>query len=304
MKEQDRPMRPAKPPPCQADDDEQVIELWLNNVVPETRKTYKREIIRFIQTVQRPLRNITVGDVQMFLAGLSRSSATRAKVLASIRALFRFAIQIGYVEFSPASVVHYPTVQRRLAERLLSEEQVHRVIAAESDPRNRLILETLYLAGLRVSELTGLRWGDIQERHDLGTAQARVVGKRGRERMVPLPPRLWQQLRFLRNGLPDSAPVFISRKGQGPLDRSQILRIVKNAVKEAGIKGAISPHWFRHAHATHAIQHGAPLHVVQQTLGHSSLAVTGIYLHARPMESSSLYLDIGSEDLPEKPARS
>src|SRR2546428_5463414 len=83
-------------------------------------------------------------------------------------------------------------------------------------------------------------------------------------------------------------PVFSSRKQHGHLDRSQVLRIVQTAAKRAGVVGKVSPHWMRHAHASHTLDRGAPLHLVQATLGHSSVATTGRYLHARPTEAESI----------------
>ena len=85
-------------------------------------------------------------------------------------------------------------------------------------------------------------------------------------------------------------PVFASRKGSGQLDPSHVRRIVYAAARKAGLAQPVSPHWMRHAHASHALDHHAPIHLVQATLGHASVATTGRYLHARPTESSSFYL--------------
>ena len=87
------------------------------------------------------------------------------------------------------------------------------------------------------------------------------------------------------------APVFRSRKG-GPLDASQVHRIVKGAAERAGLPAEVSAHWLRHAHASHSLDRGAPIHLVQQTLGHASVATTGRYLHARPTDSSARYLGV------------
>src|ERR1700680_491265 len=86
--------------------------------------------------------------------------------------------------------------------------------------------------------------------------------------------------------------VFASRKGGGHLDRSQVLRIVQQAARRAGIRRKVSPHWFRHAHASHAMDRGAGIHLVQATLGHASITTTGKYLHARPKDSSARFLGL------------
>ena len=104
-----------------------------------------------------------------------------------------------------------------------------------------------------------------------------------------LPAGLWRLLLQLRGEAGPDAPVFRSAKG-GALDPSQVHRIVKAAAARAGLSAAVSAHWLRHAHASHALDRGAPIHLVQATLGHSSVATTGRYLHARPNDSSSRYL--------------
>ena len=107
-----------------------------------------------------------------------------------------------------------------------------------------------------------------------------------------VPQRVWTSLMSLRGEAPDQGPVFRSRKG-GHLDESQVWRIVRKAAKRAGIEKAVSCHWLRHAHASHALDRGAPIHLVQATMGHSSISTTGKYLHARPTDSSGNYLPVG-----------
>ena len=111
--------------------------------------------------------------------------------------------------------------------------------------------------------------------------------------MVLLPATLWTELCELRGDADDDDPVFQSREGDDAgkyPDRSQVFSIVQAAAKRAGIKGKVFPHWLRHAYASHSLDRGAPIHLVQQTIGHASVATTSRYLHARPNDSSALYL--------------
>jgi integrase/recombinase XerD len=108
---------------------------------------------------------------------------------------------------------------------------------------------------------------------------------------VLLPASVWRELEGLGRG-PADAPVFPSRRGGGHLHPTAIERIVLKAARRAGLDGRVSPHWLRHAHATHALDRGAPIHLVQATLGHASVATTGRYLHARPTDSSARYLAV------------
>jgi integrase/recombinase XerD len=152
------------------------------------------------------------------------------------------------------------------------------------------MLKLLYAGGLRVSELCGLRWRDLQARSE-AEGQINVYGKGGKTRVVLLPVTIWKELVSLREAAGFNDPVFRSQKG-GHLHPSQVMRIVRAAAHRAGIDANVSPHWLRHAHASHSLDRGAPIHLVQATLGHASIATTGRYLHARPQDSSARYLGL------------
>jgi integrase/recombinase XerD len=142
------------------------------------------------------------------------------------------------------------------------------LIALEPNRRNHVLLRLLYLAGLRLSEAAALGWQNLHKR---GAAdQATIFGMGGKTRVVLLPASLWRELATFRGDASDEAPVFHSREGgaTGRLSSSQVHRVVKAAALRAGLSGSVSAHWLRHAHASHALDRGAPLHLVQATLGH------------------------------------
>lgn len=180
-------------------------------------------------------------------------------------------------------------LNQRRPERILDETDVLRMVALEPHPRNRTILLTLYAGGFRVSEVCSLKWSDLQQRDSAG--QITAFGKGGKTRTVLMPESVWNGLMSLRGDAKEDAPVFRSRKG-GHLDESQVWRIVRKASERARIDKDVSCHWLRHSHASHALDRGAPIHLVQATLGHSSISTTGRYLHARPTESSGKYLKV------------
>jgi len=275
-------------------EDRNLVERWLRAFSGTTRSFYQFDIERFFRHTKKPAAATTPSDVQDFMLAVKGGTATQSRALAAVKSLFRFAVLFGFLESNPAAPVKAPKVVRRLGERYLSEAEVEQMIEQEQDQRNKLLLKTLYMTGLRVSELCSLNWSEVEERPEVHGAQFAVMGKGEKKRSVLVSRELWEELQHLRNGERNHGPVFVSRTGQA-LDRSQVMRIVQAAAKRAGIKKNVSPHWLRHAHATHSIAAGAPLHVVQQTLGHSSLSVTGLYLHARPQESSSLYLKKGGD---------
>lgn len=273
----------------QADSDAHLLGLWLHGRPASTQLAYRADVVRFTAFVDKPLRSVTLGDVQAFADSLAeKSPATRARMLSSVKSLFAFAHRLGYVPFDVGRPLRLPARKNTLAERIMTEADTHKVIALEPNARNRVLLRLLYASGVRVSEICGLKWKDLQERGDAG--QVTVFGKGGKTHSILLSAATWGELMTLRAG-PDD-PVFPSRKGRGHLDRSQVLRIVQKAARRAGVVGNVSPHWFRHAHASHALDRGAPIHLVSATLNHSSIATTGRYLHARPTESSSKYLAV------------
>ncbi len=283
-------VQPRAVTPSQADSDAELLRLWLHGRPSTTRKAYERDSARFLVFVGVSIRQIRLADVQQFSDSLHGAPATRARKLAVVRSLLTFASKLGYVPFNVGAAIKLPPIQNVRAERILSESDVHRMIALEPSPRNRTMLRLLYGGGLRVSELCGLRSRNLQARDDAG--QVTVLGKGHKTRAVLLPASLWSDLQSL---IPDDAepgaPVFLSRK-RSPLSVTQAWRVVRAAAKRIGLAVDVSPHWLRHAHASHALDRGAPIHLVQQTLGHGSVATTGAYLHARPGDSSSRYLSI------------
>lgn len=276
--------------PVQAHSDEHLIALWLHGRPATTARAYSADAREFLGHAGVPIRGVTLGAVQSFVDSLgAMKPASRARKVSSIKSLFTFAHRLGYVTLNVGAAVKPPSVKNTLAERILDEGAVHRLIALEPDARNAAMLRVLYGAGLRISEAASLCWRDLQPRDDAG--QVAVFGKGGKTRVVLLPASLWRSLVALRGDAGPDDAVFASAKG-GALDRSQVHRIVKAAASRAGLSAAVSAHWLRHAHVSHALDRGAPAHLVQATVGHASLATTSRYAHARPGDSSARYLSV------------
>ncbi|EMI54172.1 integrase family protein [Rhodopirellula sallentina SM41] len=273
----------------QADNDDQLIEIWLHGRPKHTQRAYRREIIKFLDATNMQLRSIRLIDIQKYTdtmpSCLKPSSVKRA--LSAIKSLFAFGFQLGYLSFDIGRAMKLPTFRDELADRILAEVEVLRIISLEPQPRNRAILLTLYAGGFRVSEICSLKWRHLHER--VSTGQITVYGKGGKTRTVLMPQSVWETLLKLRGTNSLDAPVFRSRK-KGHLDESAVWRIVNKASERAGIEKDVSCHWLRHAHASHALDRGCPIHLVQATLGHSSISTTGRYLHAKPSDSSGNYL--------------
>lgn len=275
-------------PPAQAHSDDQLVALWLHGRPAKTQKAYLAAAGRMRAIVGKPLAGITLGDLQGFadaLADLSPSS--QKQIIASIKSLLTFGHKVGYLAYNVGAALRLPKTKDKLAERILTEAEVIALIYAAKAPRDALLLRVLYVTAARVGELCDLTWADVQPNGDTG--QVTLYGKGNKTRAVKLSAATWQALAPLR--AEPGAPVFVSRKG-GKLDPSQVHRIVRAAAKRAGIPGNVSAHWLRHSHASHALDRGATVALVRDTLGHASLATTSRYTHAKPTDSSALHLII------------
>ncbi len=292
----------------QADDDRQLIRLWLHGKSANTREAYLRDLAQFTEHAALGLREVKLRHLQDWLDALSAEGctpATRARKLAALKSLFTFGHRIGYFAFNVGAAVRTPRVPDLLARRILTEEALGALLAAPEGLRNSVLLRLFYNSGARVSELAGLTWRALAARSGAGSAatgQVTLLGKGEKTRNVILQAPVWAALNALRQreraegyGGPEDA-VFRSKKG-GRLSRQQIWRIIGQAARMAGLPEGVSPHWLRHAHASHALDHGAPVHLVQQTLGHKSMATTSRYSHARPDDSSANYLNLPPERL-------
>lgn len=230
----------------------------------------------------------TFDDLQAFVFDTFKditSAKTQARLLSSIHSFYRFLLYHHYIEQDPSELLEMPRVEKKLPE-VLSLEEIDAMIACidMSKPeghRNRAIIEMLYGSGLRVSELTDLRLSNIYRQE----GYMRILGKGSKQRLVPISPvadeqlGYWLQDRYALDIKPEAVDiVFLNHYGR-QLTRAMIFTIVKRLALAAGITKTISPHTLRHSFATHLLQNGADLRIIQQLLGHESIVTTEIYTH-------------------------
>ena len=217
-----------------------------------------------------------------YLASLTRPPRTlrptsvRRKA-AAIRAFYRFCFGDELIDVDVAALIDLPRQTRRLPDTLDSDAVVRLLDATGGDPvtgaRDRALLELLYSSGLRVSEALGL---DVEDLSFAG-AYVRVIGKGDKERLVPVGDVALEALgRYLDDR--DRGPLFLSRRGRR-LDRMAAWRVLRKAAVAAGLGGRVTPHTLRHSFATHLLEGGADLRVVQELLGHASITTTQLYTH-------------------------
>ena len=230
----------------------------------------------------------TPDDLHRFVIevlGTVDNSRSQARILSGIHSFYRFLVYHNYIDQDPSELIEMPKHDRHLPE-VLTVEEIDRMIAAidlsaPEGHRNRAIIEMLYGSGLRVSELTTLKLSRIY----LDEGYMLIEGKGSKQRLVPVSPvatewfRYWMEDRSrldIKSEFVDYA--FLNRYGRG-LTRAMIFTIVKQLAAEAGIRKTISPHTLRHSFATHLLQNGADLRLIQQMLGHESITTTEMYTH-------------------------
>ncbi len=270
-----------------------MVELWLGGKSKNTQSGYANDIKNFLLFVEdKPLGEVTLSELYAYRQQLESSGVTAATVarkISAVKSLYRFAYEIGLIPFDLARLLKTPSVKNKLAEHILNPSEVLALIEQASRPRDRALLTLMYATGARVSEICHLTWRDCYEL-DSGACRVNILGKGGKTRTVLVSALVWAGVKSLRQGRDADSPVFVSRKKSGALTRVQVLRIVKDCAKKAGLSGSVSPHWLRHSHASHALENHASIALVKETLGHSSVATTSKYLHANPSDSSGFYL--------------
>lgn len=283
--------------------DETFLHTWLFGKAEKTQRAYIADITLLYQHTRKSLQQLRLEDLQAFLATLSHlKPSSQARAAAAIKSALSFAVKTGYLTVNVGAVVKLPKLENTLAERIMSEQQLAKMFALETNPRNHTILIMLYRVGMRAEELCNLTWAKLQDRTVGG--QVAIFGKGKKTRFVRVSDQAtWDEIMSMRKpGQSGDDYVFQSRQKKsrkddtvdnGRLDESMIHRIVRAAADRAGVEiGKVSPHWMRHAHATHSLEHGAPITLVQDTLGHKSMETTAKYTHVRPDASSGQYLTV------------
>jgi len=258
---------------------------------PNTLDAYLTDLeklLHFLEGEEIDILDVTLDDLQRFSAGLHDIGIhprSQARILSGIKSFFHFLVLADYLEGDPSELLEGPKIGFKLPE-VLTVAEIDTIISTVdlSKPegqRNRAILETLYSCGLRVSELCALKLSDLYFEEGF----IKVTGKGNKQRLVPISPRAIKEIRYwledrkrwkIKPGFEDY--VFLARWGNG-ISRIMIFHLIKELAEQAGITKNISPHTFRHSFATHLLEGGANLRVIQCMLGHESIATTEIYTH-------------------------
>ena len=258
---------------------------------PNSIEAYMSDIAKFADFIggEEALLHATLDEMRDFLASLADvgiAPRSQARLLSSMRSFYRFLKLDGYIEQDNTELLKSPKTGMHLPD-VLTVQEIDDIINAidlskNEGQRNRAIIETLYSCGLRVSELCGLRMSELYVNEQF----IKVTGKGGKQRLVPVSPRAIAELQAyfedrsrieIKRGYEDH--IFISERLKKPLSRITVFHIVKKLVAAAGINKSVSPHTFRHSFATHLLEGGANLRVIQAMLGHESISTTEMYTH-------------------------
>lgn len=261
------------------------------NFSPNTIDGYQRDLQKLLDYMQgagKTVYDIEIEDLETFSASLHDigiSPTSQCRILSGVRSFCRFLVVDGYRDNDPSELLESPKIGEHLPE-VLSTQEVD-MLEASIDlskwegHRNRAIIEVLFSCGLRVSELINLKLSNLY----LEECFIRVMGKGSKERLVPISARAISELEywFADRNVMNIKPgeenyVFLNRRG-AHLTRTMILIMIKRQAKAAGIHKTISPHTLRHSFATALLEGGANLRVIQEMLGHESIATTEIYTH-------------------------
>jgi integrase/recombinase XerD len=266
--------------------------VWMERgLASNTLAAYRADLValhRWLCARKLSLAQSGRADLMDFIAARVQAGArprSTARQLSSFRRFFRYLVREGGVREDPTAQIAMPKIGRSLP-RSLSEAEVESLLGAPAvaDPlghRDRTMLEVLYATGLRVSELVSLKLGQV----NMNQGVTRVLGKGNRERLIPLGEEAVRWLKAFISGarndiLLDRSTdyLFPTRRGDR-MTRQAFWHIIKRYARKAGVDRDLSPHTLRHAFATHLLNHGADLRVVQMLLGHSDLSTTQIYTH-------------------------
>lgn len=246
------------------------------------------KLLQYFEAENFKVQEISLENLQQFvtqLYDLGINARSVARVLSGVRSFFNFLILDGYIQNDPTELLETPKIGLKLPV-VLSLEEIENIISVidlstKEGQRNRAIIEVLYSCGLRISELTNLKFSDLF----LDDGFIRVEGKGSKQRLVPISPTAIKEIgNYLldrkhldvKKGSEDM--VFLSKRGT-PISRIMVFHFIKQYAELAGIKKNISPHTFRHSFATHLLEGGANIRAIQQMLGHEKITTTEIYTH-------------------------
>ena len=276
------------------------IEVYLNYLKYERKlsdnsyNSYRYNLTKILKYFNDDLLNLSEDDIRVFLYNSKESSKTNAHYLTVLKSFYNYMIDLNILKINPCENIKSPKLNKKLP-KFLSEEEVDKLLNIQCtkpiDYRNKAMLELLYATGMRISELLNLQLSNIYEEE----AIVKVMGKGKKERIIPMGDITIKYLDLYLNEYRNyilktkqSEYLFVNYNGS-KMSRQGFFKILKKLCDETGIKKEISPHVIRHSFATHLLNNGADLRIIQELLGHENITTTEIYSHVSNTKIKSDY---------------
>lgn len=266
------------------------IAEWLKSDRRASENTgiaYKKDVADFLKKADKGFNKVTIADILDYQSSLPGKPATKARKMAAIRSFYRFLNNREVIN-PPLNIdrLESPKIKRAVSrDKLLTEKEVKAMIdAAEADPAGQVFVRLLYLTAARVSEALSLRWRDLTALDD--GASAYITGKGDKQRSAFIPATLWADLQAMKGEATDADLLFPS------LNPYKAWTLVRKLAKAAKIDKKVSPHSFRHAHISHALQHGATVAELRDQAGHANISTTSLYAHASGERATATRLKV------------
>ena len=271
------------------------LEMDLN-YSKNTIDTYLNALNHLNDEIKKDILKLTSKDIENFISGLELESSSISNYLSAYKTFYNYYIKIGQININPIDKVDTPKLSKHLPT-YLTVEEVDKLLDIEIkdafSARNKSLLELLYATGLRISELVNLEFKNI----DLNDCIVRIMGKGSKERIVPINDLAIKYLKIYvkdyRHKLVKTEQnnyVYLNNHGK-KMTRQGVFKMIKKRTLETGIKKDVSPHTLRHSIATHMLENGADLRIIQEFLGHESIGTTQIYTHLTNQKLKNDYME-------------
>lgn len=282
--------------------EKELVLAWLYHKPISTQKVYAPVIIKFFsQNPYVSLKPVSPAHLITFLKSYGEiTPATTNKIKSVFSSLYIYLMKQGYLDKNPATAIDRIKAPHRISEKILTRLEISQMLKKEANFRNRVLILLLYKTGMRASEILSLKVSNFKVQYPRKNEASKIfckinfVGKGKKVRAININIRLYRLIRRLilntHGDMTETNYIFCAENTKKPLSHTMLIKIIGKAAKKIGIQTKPTPHWFRHTNATHALNRGAPIHVVQKTLGHASLSTTGIYTELNPKESSGDWL--------------
>ena len=261
-----------------------------------TSLSYVKDVTLFSDFIKKDLLLVDKKDIEKYVRSLNKSSKTISHVISSLKSFYNYYMRMGNIKSNPTDEIDRPKIEKKIPEFLTLEEVsslLNFEVNNEFEARNKAILELLYSSGLRISELTSLELSNI----DLDECLVRVMGKGSKERIVPISDLAIKYLKiYVKDYRADLVKketnnyVYLNNHGK-KMTRQGVFKMIKKLTSEKDINKDVSPHTLRHSIATHMLENGADLRIIQEFLGHENIGTTQIYTHLTNEKLKNDYME-------------